>query len=90
MTAEEEDLKVYLPLYDGVKNIEIGIDSSSFIIVPDRNLEKPIIFYGTSITQGGCASRPGMAHTNIINRKLDRDILNFGFSGNGFIPGRGL
>ena len=83
MTLEEREYKVYLPLYDGVKNIEIGIDSSSFIIVPDRNLEKPIIFYGTSITQGGCASRPGMAHTNIINRKLDRDILNFGFSGNG-------
>ena len=56
MTAEEREFKVYLPLYDGVKNIEIGIDSSSFIIVPDRNLEKPIIFYGTSITQGGCAS----------------------------------
>ena len=83
MTVEEREYKVYLPLYDGVKNIEIGIDSNSFILVPDRNLEKPIIFYGTSITQGGCASRPGMAHTNIINRKLDRDILNFGFSGNG-------
>ena len=83
MTLKEREYKIYLPLYDGVKNIEIGIDSSSYIIVPDRNLEKPIIFYGTSITQGGCASRPGMAHTNIINRKLDRDILNFGFSGNG-------
>ena len=83
MSVEEREYKVYLPLYDGVKNIEIGIDSSSFIIVPERNLEKPIIFYGTSITQGACASRPGMAHTNIINRKLDRDILNFGFSGNG-------
>ncbi len=83
MTVEEREYKVYLPLYDGVKNIEIGIDSSSFIIVPDRNFKKPIVFYGTSITQGGCASRPGMAHTNIMNRKLDRDILNFGFSGNG-------
>ena len=83
MPLKEREYKIYLPLYDGVKNIEIGIDSSSYIIVPDRNLEKPIIFYGTSITQGGCASRPGMAHTNIINRKLDRDILNFGFSLNG-------
>ena len=46
-------------------------------------IEKPIIFYGTSITQGGCASRPGMAHTNIISRQLDRDVINFGFSGNG-------
>ncbi len=83
MTVEKREYKVYLPLYDGVANIEIGINSSSFIIVPEQNLEKPIIFYGTSITQGGCASRPGMAHTNIINRKLDRDIINFGFSGNG-------
>ena len=83
MTVEEREYKVYLPLYDGVANIEIGINSSSFMIVPEQNLEKPIIFYGTSITQGGCASRPGMAHTNIINRKLDRDIINFGFSGNG-------
>ena len=40
MTVEEREYKVYLPLYDGVKNIEIGIDSSSFIIVPDRNFRK--------------------------------------------------
>ena len=46
-------------------------------------LVKPIVFYGTSITQGGCASRPGMAHTNIISRKLDVDCINYGFSGNG-------
>ncbi|MDA9239454.1 hydrolase, partial [bacterium] len=48
-----------------------------------ENLKKPIIFYGTSITQGGCATRPGMAHTNIISRNLDIDVVNFGFSGNG-------
>ncbi len=46
-------------------------------------MRKPIVFYGTSITQGGCASRPGMAHTNIISRKLDVDCINYGFSGNG-------
>ena len=43
----------------------------------------PIVFYGTSITQGGCASRPGMAYSNIISRKLGVDCVNFGFSGNG-------
>ena len=74
---------MFLPLYDGLVSIEIGIDSDSQILKADKNMAKPIIFYGTSITQGCCASRPGMAHTNIINRKLDRDILNFGFSGNG-------
>ena len=49
----------------------------------EKNFGKPIIFYGTSITQGGCASRPGMVHTNIISRKLDVEVINFGFSGNG-------
>ena len=83
MDNELREYKIFLPLYDGIKNIEIGIDSSSFIQKPKKNEKKPIIFYGTSITQGACASRPGMAHTNIISRKLDRNVINFGFSGNG-------
>ena len=45
--------------------------------------DKPVIFYGTSITQGGCASRPGMVHTAILGRILERPVLNLGFSGNG-------
>ena len=44
---------------------------------------KPLVFYGTSITQGGCASRPGMVHTAILGRWLDRPVINLGFSGNG-------
>ncbi|MEL6194969.1 MAG: SGNH/GDSL hydrolase family protein [Bacteroidota bacterium] len=83
MTIEEREFKIYLPLYDGIKNIEIGIEAGSVIRQPDIDDDKPIVFYGTSITQGGCASRPGMAHTNIISRKLDVNVLNFGFSGNG-------
>ena len=83
MSIEWREFKIFLPLYDGVKSINIGIDSFSFIKKPKQNLKKPIIFYGTSITQGGCASRPGMVHTNIISRKLDLDVINFGFSGNG-------
>ncbi|MGA1149932.1 MAG: SGNH/GDSL hydrolase family protein [Flavobacteriaceae bacterium] len=83
MKEEMREFKIFLPLYDGIKNIEIGIDSTSNILKPTKNKRKPIIFYGTSITQGGCASRPGMAHTNIISRKLDIDVVNFGFSGNG-------
>jgi len=74
---------MFLPLYDGVKSIEVGIDSNSVIERPIKNSRRSIIFYGTSITQGGCASRPGMAHTNIISRKLNIDCINFGFSGNG-------
>lgn len=83
MTNEEREYKIYLPLYDGIKNIEIGIDENSFIRKGEINFKNTIVFYGTSITQGGCASRPGMIHTNIISRKLDIDVVNFGFSGNG-------
>ena len=83
MDNELREYRVFLPLYDGLKSIEIGIDNSSFIRKPKTSEKKPIIFYGTSITQGATASRPGMAHTNIISRKLDRDVINFGFSGNG-------
>ena len=83
MDNELREYKVFLPLYDGIKNIEIGVDSLSYVKKPMSNEKKPIVFYGTSITQGACASRPGMAHTNIISRQLDRDVINFGFSGNG-------
>lgn len=83
MTDEMREFKMFLPLYDSLVNIEVGIDTTSVIKKPLKNKSKPIVFYGTSITQGGCASRPGMAHTNIISRKLDVDCINFGFSGNG-------
>ena len=83
MSVKMREFKMYLPLYDGVKNLEIGIDDLSQIEKPAINDKKPIVFYGTSITQGGCASRPGMVHTSIISRKLNIDCLNFGFSGNG-------
>lgn len=83
MQEKMREFMIYLPLYDGVTSVEIGIDSLSNIVKPVRIDRKPIIFYGTSITQGGCASRPGMAYTNIISRKLGVECLNFGFSGNG-------
>jgi lysophospholipase L1-like esterase len=74
---------VNLPLYNGVKSLEIGVGKGAgFWPTPPRK-DKPILFYGTSITQGGCASRPGMSFVNILGRRLDRPILNFGFSGNG-------
>jgi hypothetical protein len=83
MPAKKREFKMYLPLYDGITKLEIGIDSLSKIEKPVRRNLKPIVFYGTSITQGGCASRPGMAYTNILSRKLNLECLNFGFSGNG-------
>ena len=77
------EYRLYLPLYNGVTWMEIGVpDSSLFTPLPVR-LEKPIVTYGTSIMQGACASRPGMAWVNILGRALDRPLINLGFSGNG-------
>jgi hypothetical protein len=86
MIPKEREYLLYLPLYDGIISLSIGIDSLSDISLPKVQLpirKKPIVFYGTSILQGGCASRPGMASTNIISRYLNREIINLGFSGNG-------
>jgi hypothetical protein len=79
----EREFKLYLPLYDGTTKVEIGLESGSTITKPDAEKKLPIVFYGTSILQGGCASRPGMVFTSIISRKLNVDCINFGFSGNG-------
>jgi len=83
MSADRREYKMYLPLYDGVTRLEVGIDSLATIEKPAPLKGKPVVFYGTSITQGGCASRPGMVHTSIISRKLNVECINFGFSGNG-------
>jgi len=73
---------LYLPLYNGVSSVEVGVPEEAMLgKLPERG--NPIVFYGTSITQGGCASRPGMAYPAIIGRILDRPTINLGFSGNG-------
>jgi lysophospholipase L1-like esterase len=81
--AGEHEYLLYLPLYNGTKSVEIGIMPGTAMVNPAPRKQKPICFYGTSIVQGGCASRPGMAHTNIIGRMLDLPTINLGFSGNG-------
>lgn len=86
MSPEWREFMLYLPLYDGVVKAEIGVDSTAAIEkaqVDDPVRRNPIVFYGTSILQGGCASRPGMAYTNILQRRLHRQCINLGFSGNG-------
>ena len=73
---------VYLPLYNGVEFLSIGVATGSqFEPLPPR--DRPIVFYGTSITHGACASRPGMVHTAILGRHFDVPVVNLGFSGNG-------
>lgn len=74
---------VYLPLYNGTASLEIGVDpKAAFEPVAPRK-EKPIVFYGTSILHGACASRPGMAFPAILGRRFNRPTINLGFSGNG-------
>ncbi|MFN5707880.1 MAG: SGNH/GDSL hydrolase family protein [Planctomycetota bacterium] len=82
LPVEEREFALYLPLYNGVESVEIGVrPGSHFEGLAPR--ERPIVFYGTSITQGACASRPGMVHTAILGRRFDRPVVNLGFSGNG-------
>ena len=88
MTPEFREYMLYLSLYDGVDSLEIGVDEGAVVEMPavaSPSREKPVVMYGTSILQGGCASRPGMAHTNIIGRCLDREVINLGFSGNALL-----
>ncbi len=75
---------LYLPLYNGVEELSLGIPPGATLELPPPRAPgmKPIVFYGSSIVQGGCASRPGMAYPAILGRRLDRPIINLGFSGN--------
>lgn len=86
LSAEMREYMLYLPLYDGVDSLEIGVNRGAVITAAEVDLPstfKPVVWYGTSIVQGGCASRPGMAATNILSRRLNREVINLGFSGNG-------
>lgn len=74
---------VYLPLYNGVESLDIGVDpKAAFAPIAPRK-DKPIVMYGTSILHGACASRPGMAFPAILGRRLDWPVINLGFSGSG-------
>lgn len=74
---------LYLPYFNEVDWLKIGVEQGAeFRMLPLR-FEKPIVTYGTSIMHGACATRPGLTWTNILGRKMDRPIINLGFSGNG-------
>lgn len=72
----------YLPLYNGVEFLSIGVPKGAKF-EGQAPRPRPIVFYGTSITHGACASRPGMVHTGILGRRFDLPVVNLGFSGNG-------
>ncbi|OQB73353.1 MAG: hypothetical protein BWX89_01009 [candidate division TA06 bacterium ADurb.Bin131] len=81
---EFRDISLYFPLYMGVEDVLVGIEKNSKVAKPSQFKEKGrIVAYGTSITQGGCASRPAMGYTNILSRWLGIEFINLGFSGSG-------
>ena len=82
--ATEREFILNFPLYEEVSTIHIGFDQEAEILAPsDLLTTQPIVAYGTSITQGGCATRPGMMCTNILSRTLPLEFINLGFSGSG-------
>lgn len=78
------EFTLHFPLYSGVKSFEIGLTSGAAVEPPSPWKDpRPIVVYGTSIQQGGCASRPGMCHTNRMSRMLNRPFINQAYSGSG-------
>ncbi len=80
----DKEVTIYMPLYKAATIQEIDLDEKAEVN-PPRSFAQPhpVVYYGTSITQGGCASNPGMSYAAILGRRLDCDFVNLGFSGNG-------
>ena len=84
--APNTECLVYLPLYNGTAMVEVGLPKGKTIGTPPvrpSGRTRPVVIYGTSLTQGGCASRPGLAFTAVAGRVADVPVVNLGFSGNG-------
>ena len=81
---EPLEFTLNFPLFNGVDEILIGLNPDASVQPPPAyRLENPVVVYGTSITHGGCASRPGSCYTNILSRRLNVPFVNLGFSGSG-------
>ncbi|SFI69158.1 SGNH/GDSL hydrolase family protein [Planctomicrobium piriforme] len=83
LPAVERSYQLYLPLYNGTESLKIGVPEGEVLTPVAPRTEKPLLFYGTSITHGASASRPGMPHPAILGRRLNLPVINLGFSGNG-------
>lgn len=84
LPARWREICLYLPIYAPCEVLALGVnDGAEFDLPTPFTVKKPVAFYGSSITQGGCASRPGMSYQAILGRMLDIDFVNLGFSGNG-------
>lgn len=81
LPAGEKEVLIHLPSYGGVSSLEIGLPEGASLSSAAERTHGTIAFYGSSITQGACASRPGSSYANIVCRALDADCMNLGFSG---------
>lgn len=81
-SAEMREITINFPLYSELSELYIGLKKDSVLEKPTPyKHENPVVFYGSSITQGGCASRPGLSYQSILSRRFDTDFINLGFSG---------
>lgn len=80
MERNERTFRLYFPLYMQVESVEIGINEGATFNAIKENQNR-IVIYGTSISQGGCATRPGMSYSNILERMVNYEVINLGFSG---------
>ncbi len=86
LPAQRREYLLYLPLYNGTQSAEIGVPSGNELVPAGpwgTGSRQPLVFYGTSILHGACASRPGMTHAAILGRRFQFPHINLGFSGNG-------
>lgn len=84
LDGELRDYVLYFPLYSSVKSLSVELDADAYVGEgAGYKAVKPVLYYGSSITQGGCASRADNSYQDIISAKTDTDYINLGFSGNG-------
>ena len=81
--SKERTFEIYFPIYSGVVNLYVGLQETATLNpAHDYTNTTPILFYGSSVTHGACATRPGLAYPAIVERHLDSDVINLGCSGN--------
>ena len=82
-SLELREITINMPLYSEINELYIGLDENATVSAPtEYRVSTPVVYYGSSITQGGCASRPGTCYQHIITRRFDCNHINLGFSGN--------
>ena len=80
--SKMREITIHFPLYSEVSSLLIGLEEGSRLEEAEPyRVEKPVVYYGSSITQGGCASRPGNSYQSMVSRRLNINYVNLGFSG---------